>query len=108
MGIEDLDLDLETYADRVLVIASDEELRNQLTSLLEKRSYQYCCVESVDLSVAFAGMEVFDLIICCHSAEYDSPNDQLSQIQSESLLRSIPVILLTSMTEDVDKIVYRF
>ncbi len=94
MGIEDFDVDLDSYTDSVLVLGTSEESNRAIGDLLERRSYSWQSATSIEQAKEKAATTLFDLLVVdAQSGEQDA-HELVSTLRAESSLSRSPILLI--------------
>jgi sigma-B regulation protein RsbU (phosphoserine phosphatase) len=94
MGIEDFNVDLDDYADRVLVMSPNAEVGASIGELLEKRSYQWSLVCGLEAASILALETLFDLLIIDQQEPTQDAAELLAAVAADIGLSRSPALLI--------------
>ena len=96
MGIEDLNLDLDEHADRIMVVSDSTSQADKITRLLEKRSYNWKLTTTTEEASQVAAKELFDIIIFDSAHMPRGPAEIVASLKEDPHLKRSPILLLHS------------
>ncbi len=103
MGIEDLNLDLDEHAERILVVAPSDSAAERIGKLLQARNYAWQSAPDVETAGALAEGEVFDMIVAEFPDAALPPIDAITAVLANPNLRRSPLLVLHPAADSVSR-----